>query len=183
VRNNPNLFILREANSGKLQIKSSATLDLPLIETEKPRPSKQRNRRGFGTKNWVGFPILPYHSANALRDASLLLGRKLKSPHFSLGWCKTETSFYNLSCQNMDDIIRKICSQMAFDFILTYSHLSILGKYKDKVTVVFKPVSIKDGQPNETLFAKYSNDILNMWRDAGKNYAKLKDGRFKSFFE
>jgi len=182
VRNNPQLFILRHCpNSGKLQIKSSATPDL-LIENEKPPPSKHqhKNRRGIGTKNWIGFPIPPSH-VNALREASQLLGRRLKLPHFSLGWCKTETAFFNTSCENIDDVFRNICAQMSTDFILRFSHYSVMGKYKDKIAVIFKPVSSKDGEPNEVLFTKYSNDIFDMWRNAGKNYAKMTNGRLRIF--
>jgi len=66
--------------------------------------------------------------------------------------------------------------------LLEFSHFALLGKTKDKIAVIYRPVLKKTRQPDEELFNKLSNEILEMWRTAGRDFAEnFARSKFLSF--
>jgi hypothetical protein len=146
---------------------------------ERSELSEQRdpNRAIYGIKHWVGFPV----SDIAFETAVSQLGGRCPSPHFSLGWCQLSTElnkFYSSRSYDAEALqtLQAICKLMGTNFILCPAKFELLGKHKDKVTVVYKAKAV--GNKGPINLEAYNKDILEIWRNVARDFAKQTNSKF-----
>jgi len=139
---------------------------------------KRNSSFGTGIKNWIGFPS-PENIATIIRRISVKLGKKIHSPHFSLGWCKTRRDFYNFSAENIQIPWKELFHKLSSDFYFKYQGYTILGKKKNKLAILFQPI-MKKKVPEDTL-ENYSKEILQMWRNEAIKFGISQNKPIKLF--
>jgi hypothetical protein len=154
-----------------------------------PQNSGVQKRRAH--KCWLGVEIRKELLTSLNTAAAITRNRAsytMKTPHMSLGWCIVTEKFYETQLRgSLESQLQHLVQTMASTFTLQFSHYSIMGKEKNKVTAVFEPVSFS-GQSAEEQYLYLNNEIHNIFRDALMKYAKakkisLKKVQFKQPFD